>query len=88
MGPAVLSMPETAAVPPPTHREVTPVQTCMACGCYLRTGNERTTCDPCGIPDWEKLDEELWERLPDLHLSRRRAAFEALEDIETLMAEV
>lgn len=46
-------------IPKPTHREVTPARVCRECGCYLRTGNLSTTCDPCGVPPWERLDDDL-----------------------------
>jgi hypothetical protein len=68
--------------PPPTHREVLPIQECRQCGAYLRTGNTSTTCDPCGIPPWEQLDpQEIWDRLPDVNAHYRRHAFEALTEI-------
>lgn len=46
----------SAVLPPPTHREHKPVTRCLKCGCYLRTGNLSTTCDPCGTPPWEEVD--------------------------------
>lgn len=50
-------MPTATLSPKPTHREQLPVRICRDCGCYLRTGNESTTCSPCGTPPWEIVDD-------------------------------
>jgi hypothetical protein len=68
--------------PPCTHREELPVRECMSCGAYLRTGNVSTTCDPCGVPPWEQVEDEVFGRIAEMQDVRdRRRAFEAYAEI-------
>jgi hypothetical protein len=67
--------------PIPTHREELPVRECRSCGCYLRSYQESTFCDPCGTPAWEIVDEEVWARINDCGLVDRKHALEALGEI-------
>jgi len=54
----------------------------MKCGCYLRTGNESTTCSPCGTPPWEIVEPDLIEHISEMQdVRHRRRAFEALAEI-------
>lgn len=76
-------MQATLQKPPPTHREEQPVRTCRECGCYLRTGNESTTCSPCGTPPWEIVEQEVFERISKMtDVRRRRKAFQALAEMQ------
>lgn len=75
-------MPATLDIPKPTHREVTPARRCMECGAWLRTGNESTTCDPCGTPPWEVVEDEVLERIGAMTgIRNRREAFDAYVEL-------
>jgi hypothetical protein len=56
----------------------------MECGCYLRTGQESTTCDPCGTPPWEEVDVDaaLSAAANTMDRSRRRIFDALLECME------
>lgn len=68
-------------IPKPTHREETPVRVCRECGCYLRTGNLSTTCDPCGVPPWETVEtlDSIFS-ITATFSDTRRPIFDALVD--------
>lgn len=72
-------MAATLDIPAPTHREQQPPRRCPSCGAWMRSYNESSRCDPCGVPPWENVVDEVWERLPEAR-SRQRA-FEALEEL-------
>lgn len=76
-------MPATLDKPKPTHREETPVRVCLECGCYLRSTNSSTTCDPCGTPPWEQVEDEVFDRIGAMRgVRQRRRAFEALAELQ------
>lgn len=65
-----------------THREQTPVRTCMKCGCYLRSYHDTPQCEPCGTPEWELTDDEVIRLIAEVPtVPRRRLAFEALAEM-------
>jgi hypothetical protein len=75
-------MTTSTLVPPPTHREIKPARRCRDCGCWLRSYNESTTCDPCGVPPWEIVEDEVFEHISEMTADRdRRRAFEAYAEI-------
>jgi hypothetical protein len=75
-------MTTTLDIPKPTHREQRPVRTCMTCGCWLRSYQVGETCDPCGKPDWELEDIEVFRLISEMpDVRHRREAFEALTEI-------
>lgn len=75
-------MPAVLDIPAPTHREQLPARQCQECGCWLRTGNESTTCSPCGTPPWEIVESKVFERIAQMEdVRHRRKAFEALAEL-------
>lgn len=74
-------MPAALDIPPATHREQSPIRTCSKCGCYLRSGNESTWCSPCGTPEWEILDNEVWDRISRVDYKRRQIAMDAMAEL-------
>lgn len=81
-----LPMRATLDIPPPTHREVTPVSTCHRCGCYLRSFHDGDYCEPCGVPKAERVEEaeefDLIAAVAGITDQRQRLrGFEALSEL-------
>lgn len=75
-------MPAVLEKPPCTHREDTPVRICHKCGCYLRSTNPSTTCDPCGTPPWELVEEgDVFDAIAEAPGPYRERIIDALERI-------
>jgi hypothetical protein len=74
-------MPATLDKPKPTHREEQPVLSCMRCGCWLRSFHPTAFCDPCGRPEWELSDQEIWEIVAKTGNRYRPMAMEAVAEL-------
>jgi hypothetical protein len=87
-------MPQTLAVPPPTHREATPVRTCSRCGCYLRSFHDSDYCEQhdkqAGYALEAKQGLELVADVAAISDSRfRQQGFDALSELsDDLTAEL
>lgn len=73
----------TIAKPLPTHREITPIRECSACGAYLRSYKFGDKCDPCekGEAEAHLTEADVWDALADGDLAMRRALFDGVLEL-------